>query len=747
MIERLLLMTNILKYLTLIFFISFTPGVAYAQTGSTAPFFGLDQCLWFEEEDGSPTNLICGKMKVSNGSLTDNGDGSFSLSTGAGGGGGGGDTTAEYVTLSATSGLTNERVLTGGTNINIVDAGAGSTITVNLDDAITLASTLTVNGPTDINSIVDIGTISTTSAWDISSKVAALYLMNDNLATTTVLDSSGNSLNGISVQNTEDIASKEFMGGTQGNIGAFSFNGTSDHIDLAAHTNIIPSGSTKFGVFAMISITGISADLGNSVIFFESTSASNGHTKINFNVDKVTGNLEVGYRDSPSGGFIQCGDSTTNVFGYNQLVGVQIDTDANLAYYYIDGKFDNTQSCSGGSIATGVAAGDKGIGGYPTSVNNKGYFKGEMAWLLVVDDMLTNDEIYRLRNFGIGTEESSGERSNFDTIISGLTRFEDRTLFDRTTNMIRNRENEVVLYLDGRGYGISESSLYPSASVLKVDLDTGTGRGIEVNPSGTTKGIEINSSSSKTAFKINSTNGAAGIDISGTTNQLAPLAKISGLNYSGQGQLYVDGDGFGTGDAFVYINSDSTSNAGLAFERDGTTEWVIQNIDDDTDTLEFDASGVTVGTLTQAGTLTITSDVVVGSNSVCQSDGTNCPASSEKGGWHIGISGGGSAITAGEIGQKYFAPRSCTIDSYTIACDQSGTINVAVYKDTYANYPPTSADIITASASINVTASIKNTDSTLTGWSKSVVEGDWLIFDVINSATVEECTIDLSCDD
>lgn len=50
---------------------------------------------------------------------------------GAGGGGGGGaPTNATYVTLSTDATLTNERVLTAGTNITLTDAGAGSTITV-----------------------------------------------------------------------------------------------------------------------------------------------------------------------------------------------------------------------------------------------------------------------------------------------------------------------------------------------------------------------------------------------------------------------------------------------------------------------------------------------------------------------------------------------------------------------------------------------------------------------------------------
>ena len=47
------------------------------------------------------------------------------------GGGGGAPTTATYVTLSTDATLTNERVLTQGTGITIVDGGAGGAVTVN----------------------------------------------------------------------------------------------------------------------------------------------------------------------------------------------------------------------------------------------------------------------------------------------------------------------------------------------------------------------------------------------------------------------------------------------------------------------------------------------------------------------------------------------------------------------------------------------------------------------------------------
>jgi hypothetical protein len=48
-----------------------------------------------------------------------------------GGGGGGAPTTSQYVTLATDGTLTNERVLTAGSNISLVDGGAGNALTVN----------------------------------------------------------------------------------------------------------------------------------------------------------------------------------------------------------------------------------------------------------------------------------------------------------------------------------------------------------------------------------------------------------------------------------------------------------------------------------------------------------------------------------------------------------------------------------------------------------------------------------------
>lgn len=64
----------------------------------------------------------------------------------------------------------------------------------------------------------------------------------------------------------------------------------------------------------------------------------------------------------------------------------------------------------------------------------------------------------------------------------------------------------------------------------------------------------------------------------------------------------------------------------------------------------------------------------------------------------------------------------------------TGSIVIDLWKDTYANFPPTVADTITASAKPTITTSTKSQDKTLTNWIRDVKAGDW-IFVNIDSVT------------
>lgn len=102
----------------------------------------------------------------------------------------------------------------------------------------------------------------------------------------------------------------------------------------------------------------------------------------------------------------------------------------------------------------------------------------------------------------------------------------------------------------------------------------------------------------------------------------------------------------------------------------------------------------------------------------------------------FGIDGGGGVITTGIKGDLE-VPFTCTITGWTIMLDQSGSIVIDIWKDTYANYPPTVADTITASAKPTVTSATKGQNLAPSGWTTAVTAGDILRFNVdsITSAT------------
>jgi len=106
------------------------------------------------------------------------------------------------------------------------------------------------------------------------------------------------------------------------------------------------------------------------------------------------------------------------------------------------------------------------------------------------------------------------------------------------------------------------------------------------------------------------------------------------------------------------------------------------------------------------------------------------------------IDGGGSAITTGEKGHIE-VPYDCTIQRVTLLADQSGSIVVDIWKGTYADFPPTDVDSITASAPPTISSAQKSQDSTLSGWTTSVAAGDILAFNVDSASTITRVTLSL----
>jgi hypothetical protein len=111
----------------------------------------------------------------------------------------------------------------------------------------------------------------------------------------------------------------------------------------------------------------------------------------------------------------------------------------------------------------------------------------------------------------------------------------------------------------------------------------------------------------------------------------------------------------------------------------------------------------------------------------------------------ITIDGGGSVITTGIKGFIEI-PYNATILGWTLlstdASVTGGAIVVDIWKDTYANYPPTVADTITAADKPTISAtSTKGQGSSLTGWTTSITAGDILGFKVDSVTSLTKVTL------
>jgi hypothetical protein len=90
---------------------------------------------------------------------------------------------------------------------------------------------------------------------------------------------------------------------------------------------------------------------------------------------------------------------------------------------------------------------------------------------------------------------------------------------------------------------------------------------------------------------------------------------------------------------------------------------------------------------------------------------------------------GVAPIVIGEVGSSII-PYNGTILGWYIIGDTTGSIVVDIWKDSFANYPPTVGDTITGTEKPTLASQNKNSDLTLTTWNTSVLAGDVVRFKV-----------------
>jgi hypothetical protein len=203
-------------------------------------------------------------------------------------------------------------------------------------------------------------------------------------------------------------------------------------------------------------------------------------------------------------------------------------------------------------------------------------------------------------------------------------------------------------------------------------------------------------------------------------------------------------------EAFLKWVSDSIGQIAAASRIDRAGNQIdeaLEVLDDYYTSAEVDAlvavltgRNLTAGAgLTGGGTLAAdrTFDVGAGSGMTINANDVAMSLNSRTCSINFYITGGAAVVTTGNK-RGLSIPFACTITSVTVGLDQTGSVVVDIWKDSYANYPPVVGDSITASAKPTISSAVKYTDATLTGWTTSISAGDWLFFNIdsITAATV-----------
>lgn len=239
-------------------------------------------------------------------------------------------------------------------------------------------------------------------------------------------------------------------------------------------------------------------------------------------------------------------------------------------------------------------------------------------------------------------------------------------------------------------------------------------------------------------------------EISSPSSPAANNIKVYAVDVTGTSKLaYKDSAGtetvLGGGGAGDVVGPASATDGGFA-KFDGTTGKLIKNsaavvvvADGGMGSGTHTNHGVLIG----AGTSAVTAASVGTNGQVLMGVTSGDPTFQ---GLNLSltfiIDGGGSAITTGIKGDITI-PFGATITEWTLLADQSGSIVIDIWKDTYANYPPTIADTITASAKPTISTATKGQSSTLTGWTTSITTGDTIRFNVDSVTSITRVTLSL----
>lgn len=108
----------------------------------------------------------------------------------------------------------------------------------------------------------------------------------------------------------------------------------------------------------------------------------------------------------------------------------------------------------------------------------------------------------------------------------------------------------------------------------------------------------------------------------------------------------------------------------------------------------------------------------------------------------VSFDGGSSVLTVSKTADLW-VPFAFTIKEAVLLSKETGSVQVGVWATSYGNYPPTSANTITASATPLISSSNKYKDTTLTGWTTTFASDMCVRFNVDSVSSIKQAVLTL----
>jgi len=106
------------------------------------------------------------------------------------------------------------------------------------------------------------------------------------------------------------------------------------------------------------------------------------------------------------------------------------------------------------------------------------------------------------------------------------------------------------------------------------------------------------------------------------------------------------------------------------------------------------------------------------------------------------IDGGGQAVISTGVKGYFAVPFPGDIQNVRIYADQSGSIELDIKKTNHAGFPGSLSSIV-ASAPPAIVSALKSEDTTLTGWTTSIIEDELFEVSVTSVTSIKVCSMSL----